>query len=151
MVLNADNMSKFVTNGLDLCNKAQVSYDFTLKNITEIIGGKLYSDGSKEIDPYEEIDCYLEQKKEGEETVKTWLLKKGSIYSITFEQNVKLDENHIGYIVSKSSLSRVGGIIRSSVFDPGYESTKGMWSYIVLFFKFTRITGALSPCSIFSY
>ena len=57
MVLNAKNALKFIPSGLCEHGKlAQVGIDLSIKDIRKIVGGKLYHDGKKEIDKYQDVD-----------------------------------------------------------------------------------------------
>lgn len=122
MVLDAKNALKFIPSGLCEHGKlAQVGIDLSIKDIRKIVGGKLYHDGKKEIDKYQDVDHILEPIEEGsEETVKTWLLTKG-VYSLTFDQSIKLDNKHCAEVIGRSTTNRIGLFIRSAQFDPGFE------------------------------
>lgn len=118
MILNAENVLDFIPSGLlEKGQKAQVGVDLSVKNITKIVGGKLYANGKKEIDKYEQVD-FIKEVCDGK-TVTTWLLKKG-VYSLTFDQSIKLDSKHTAFLIGKSSSNRVGLLIRSGVFDSGF-------------------------------
>lgn len=118
MVLNADSVLNFMPSGLqEFGKKAQVGVDLSIKNITRISGGKLYQDNRKEIDPYTEVDFYKENN------IKTWILDPG-VYSLTFDQDIKLDSKHCAFIVGRSTTNRLGLLLRSAVFDPGFECSE---------------------------
>lgn len=118
MILNAENVLDFIPSGLlEKGKKAQVGVDLSIKNITKIVGGKLYANGKKEIDKYEAVDS-IKEVCDGK-SVTTWLLKKG-VYSLTFDQSVKLDNKHTAFVIGKSTTNRIGLLIRSAVFDPGF-------------------------------
>ena len=131
MILNSQNVLKnFMGDYLGEFGKvAQVGVDLSVTEIREIKGGKLCQDGSKEIEEYEEVPNYLFSKDKGKEGVKTWMLKKGNIYSLTFEQSIKLDSKHTGLVFGRSTINRIGGLIRSSIFDPGFDSQVGATLY----------------------
>lgn len=119
MILNAEHILEFMPDGLgEYGKKAQVGIDLSIQEIRKIIGGKLYKNGTKEIDPYEDVDCCVELEAE------TWILEPG-VYSLTFDQNIELDNKHTAFIRHKSSLLRIGAIITSGVFDPGFKSQIG--------------------------
>lgn len=48
-------------------------------------------------------------------------LEANSIYSITFNEGCKLDDNSGGFIKGRSSLIRMGCLIESGMYDPGFE------------------------------
>lgn len=119
MLLNSDNILNFIPNGIGkFGKKTQVGIDLSVINIRKIKGGKLYRNGKREIDNYEDVDYYIERDKE--EEFKTWILDKG-VYSLTFEQSIKLDNKHSAFIRNRSSILRIGSFITSGVFDPGFE------------------------------
>lgn len=123
MVLNANNILKFIPGGLgDFGAKAQCGIDLSIKNIRRIKGGKIFQDG-KEIDEYEEVDT-----KTNEKGNKVFALPNG-VYSLEFDQDIKLDNKHCGIIVGRSTTNRVGALIRSGWFDCGFESTIGATMY----------------------
>lgn len=125
MILNAEHILEFMPDGLgEYGKKAQVGIDLSIQEIRKIIGGKLYKNGTKEIDPYEDVDCCIEPGDSKSESAETWILEPG-IYSLTFDQKVKLDSKHTAFIRHKSSLLRIGAMITSGLFDPGFTSQIG--------------------------
>jgi deoxycytidine triphosphate deaminase len=115
MVLNANSILKFIPGGLgDFGAKAQCGIDLSIKNIRRIKGGKIFQDG-KEIDEYEEVDT-----KTNEKGNKVFALPNG-VYSLEFDQDIKLDNKHCGYIKGRSTTNRCGCYIWSGEFDPGFE------------------------------
>lgn len=125
MILNADSVLKqFLNNDLgQFGKKAQVGIDLSITNIRQIIGGKICQNGSKEIEEYQEVESYDILKNDKGEKIKTWILKPGCVYSLTFEQSIKLDKKHCGRVINKSTLLRLGCIITSGVYDPGFQSS----------------------------
>lgn len=118
MILNSDNVLDFIPSGLQqFGKKAQVGIDLSIKNITKIVGGKLFQNGKKNIKEYKNVSFYI-----NDEGIKTWKLNKG-VYSLTFDQTVQLDTKHCGKIVNKSTILRIGGFITSGVYDPGFKSS----------------------------
>ena len=123
MVLNAESILNFIPGGLgDFGAKAQCGIDLSIKNIRRIKGGKIFQDG-KEIDEYEEVDT-----KTNEKGNKVFALPNG-VYSLEFDQDIKLDNKHCGIIVGLSTTNRVGALIRSGWFDCGFESIIGATMY----------------------
>lgn len=123
MVLNANSILKFIPGGLgDFGAKAQCGIDLSIKNIRRIKGGKIFQNG-KEIDEYEEVDTYTNEKGN-----KVFALPNG-VYSLEFDQDIKLDNKHCGIIIGRSTTNRVGILIRSGWFDCGFESTIGATMY----------------------
>lgn len=125
MVLNANHILDFIPSGLGQFGaKAQCGVDLSVSNIRRIKGGKITQIGKK-IDDYEEVDF---SEKDG---IKTWALPNG-VYSLEFDQDVKLDDTHSGIIVGRSTTNRVGCLIRSSWFDPCFEcSSIGATLYVL--------------------
>lgn len=115
MVLNAESILNFIPSGLGKFGaKAQCGVDLSIKNIRRIKGGKIFQNG-KEIDKYEEVDF-----KKDEKGTKTWVLPNG-VYSLEFDQDVKLDNKHCAYIKGRSTTNRCGIFIWSGLFDPGFD------------------------------
>ena len=115
MVLNADHVLDFIPGGLkNFGAKAQCGVDLSIKNIRRIKGGKISIFG-KEIDEYEEVDWYLNDK-----GGKVFVLPNG-VYSLEFDQDIKLDNKHCAFVKGRSTTNRVGLYIWSGVFDPGFE------------------------------
>jgi len=115
MVLNADNVLNFIPNGLgNFGKKAQCGIDLSIKNIRRIKGGKIFQKG-KEIDEYEEVEIKINEKGNI-----VFILSKG-IYSLEFDQDIKLDNKHCGHVKGRSTTNRVGCYIWSGEFDPGFE------------------------------
>lgn len=121
MLLNSDNVASFMGDLGPFGAKAQVGYDLSLTNVNQIIGGEIRKDG-KTIYPYKECPVEILD----EENVKSsgWRLMPG-VYSLTFNESVKLDNKHTGFITHRSSVLRSGSIITSGVFDPGFNSQVG--------------------------
>lgn len=115
MILNAKNVLNFIPNGIgEFGAKAQCGIDLSIKNIKRIKGGKIFQNG-KEIDEYENVDFYISEKGN-----KVFCLPNG-VYSLEFDQNIKLDNKHCAFVIGRSTTNRVGSLIRSSVFDPGFD------------------------------
>jgi len=103
-----------ITNGKG--KEAQVGYDVTVCEITAIQQGQI---GFEKKDNY--IEDYLPLTLEDENTEKPYWILAAGVYSLTFEQGVKLDNRHAGHFVHRSSVLRSSGLITSGVFDPGFE------------------------------
>lgn len=115
MVLNADNILSFIPGGLGQFGaKAQCGIDLSIKNIRRIKGGKIFQNG-KDIDEYEEVDVYT--NKQGN---KVFTLPNG-VYSLEFDQDIKLDNKHSGFIKGRSTTNRCGCYIWSGWFDCGFD------------------------------
>lgn len=121
MILNAENVLKSIPNGLgEFGSLAQVGIDMSVKHITRIRGGKIYQGKKKaEIIEYGDVP-YIFDKDENGKGVKCWKLGYG-VYSLTFHQGVKIDNKHCGMVIGRSSTNRCAMLLRSGVFDPGFE------------------------------
>lgn len=121
MILNAKNVLKFIPNGLgEFGELAQVGVDLSVKNITKIKGGKIYQGKKKaEILKYEEAPYIFDKGEDGKD-IKCWKLNYG-VYSLTFHQGIKIDNKHCGMIIGRSSTNRASMLLRSGVFDSGFE------------------------------
>lgn len=113
MLNNADQVEQFLqTNGKGA--KAQVGYDLTLKSVKSINGGKVLCERT------EVNDYYGIQTVEDEYGRDVFGLTPG-VYSLTFEQGIKLPSNKTAFIRHRSSVLRCGAMITSGVYDPGFE------------------------------
>lgn len=104
---------------------AQVGIDLTICAISQIIGGTILTHKSTII-PYQKIETDLfdileEDSGEVRNVDKECFLLPPGVYSLTFNEGVNLDENHCAFIIHRSSILRVGSMITSGVFDPGFK------------------------------
>lgn len=74
------------------------------------------------------------------ETLSAWHLMPG-YYEIILEEGCKMPNNRAMTFVQRSSLLRCGAIIRSSQFDPGFE-TEHMGTFMQVFHPITIEKGA---------
>ena len=121
MILNAQNVLGFIPNGLgEFGSLAQVGVDLSVKNITRIRGGKICQGKKKaEIIEYGDVPYTYDEDENGN-YIKCWKVGYG-VYSITFHQGVKIDNKHCGMVIGRSSTNRCAMLLRSGVFDPGFE------------------------------
>jgi dUTP pyrophosphatase len=110
MILSADQILDYVTTN-NKGKSAQVGYDLTVKDIKTINGGTLHKDKT-------ELEEYSDVIKTNNDDY--FILSPGA-YSLTFEQGIKLDNKHTAIIRHRSSILRMGAIITSGVYDPGFE------------------------------
>lgn len=123
MTLNAKNALSFLPKGIGENGAlAQIGIDLSVENITEIVGGELTIKG-KYILPYKE----LKTLHRGNDIA--WQLEAGKVYSLTFQQEIKLDSKHYAEVVGKSTTNRIACLIRSGIYDPGFESVMGATMY----------------------
>jgi dUTP pyrophosphatase len=114
MLNNANQVEQLLQTN-DKGAKAQVGYDLTLKSVKSIDGGKVLCERT-EVNDYQEI-----QTVEDAYGRDVFSLEPG-VYSLTFDQGVKLPNNKTAFIRHRSSILRCGAIITSGVYDPGFET-----------------------------
>jgi deoxycytidine triphosphate deaminase len=133
-MLNSEEIFQFLIDPSNLAIKQQVGVDLTLETVKEIVGNNHHYLGiyygnyilkdktfiEKSI-TYKTIDPTLMLIDNCENKKQCWHLNKG-IYSLTFNQGCKLPNNIKAEIVGRSSLNRLGALIRSSIYDPGFET-----------------------------
>jgi deoxycytidine triphosphate deaminase len=121
---NAQYIQKLIIDPKGLAKPAQVGVDLTLDTVKRIVGGahiprdpgKTQHGVLEEVTP-EEIAHY-----ENEEPRKAFTLEPGT-YSIGFDQGLKpLASTDTAIIYNRSSLGRNGVVIRSSIYDPGFDT-----------------------------
>lgn len=113
MLLNASQLLPLLqTNGKGA--PAQVGFDLTLHSIKKIVGGVITQDKTSP-HPYQEIHPSV-----GPTGKLIYSLSPG-VYSLTFDQGIKLPNDRTAFIVHRSSIVRCGSFITSGIFDPGFE------------------------------
>jgi dUTP pyrophosphatase len=113
MLNNANQVEQLLQTN-DKGAKAQVGYDLTLKSVKYINGGKVLCERT-EVADYDEVETTEDAY--GRDV---FSLQPG-VYSLTFEQGVKLPSNKTAFIRHRSSVLRCGAMITSGVYDPGFE------------------------------
>lgn len=110
-----------ITGDIPKENVQQVGIDLNVIKIQEIpgIAGTVYRSRT-------DVTPYLDKEPEGG----IWRLEPGT-YFVTFKQGCNIPNNIMLLIRQRSSLLRMGTILHSSVFDPGFE-TQNMSSMIVV-------------------
>lgn len=113
MLLNSDQILELLeTNGHGA--KAQVGYDLTLNSAKRVVGGVVTQDKTSPM-PYEEL---MPTKNTAGKLM--FHFKRG-VYSLTFDQGIKLPADRTAFIRHRSSILRCGSFITSGVYDPGFE------------------------------
>jgi deoxycytidine triphosphate deaminase len=138
-MLNSDEAIKFIIDPLGLAVKQQVGVDLTIEQIKILkedhrrymgvhLGNTILKKETlirdKTYIPLEIKEKKIEGKNGEEIIIKGWFLDIG-VYSLTFNQGCKLPDFISAEIKGRSSLNRVGNLLNSSIFDPGFE-TKAM-------------------------
>lgn len=112
MLQNSDQILELLqTNGHGA--KAQVGFDLTLKAVKKVVGGKVTIDKT-EVNTYLDVIPYMNPSGQ-----MMFGLNAG-VYSLTFDQGIKLDTKHTAFIYSRSSVLRCGAMITSGVYDPSF-------------------------------
>lgn len=123
-----------VTNALKE-NISQHGIDLRLKRVNKlVVGGVVPKEGKTELPDYEEV---LPEEINGRTF---WKLPIG-YYEIVFEEGCKIPADQYLFIVQRSSVMRCGGIIRSSVYDAGFE-TENMGTFLSVQFPILIEVGA---------
>ena len=114
MLLNSNQISKYITES-EFSKRAQIGIDLSVCKIENIdVGSVVYKDKTY-INPegYENLKTHLIDGKD------CWRLEKG-VYSVTFNEGIKVPNNCAAKITHRSSLFRTGTIIESPWWDPGF-------------------------------
>jgi len=113
MLLNSHQVQEHLqTKGLG--ERAQVGYDLTIKAVKRVHGGMVLKDKTV-VEDYEELSPNLSP------TGRYIYNLTPGVYSLTFDQGIKLDKKHTAFIRHRSSILRCGAQITSGVYDPGFE------------------------------
>ncbi len=109
MILSGKEVAKYLEN----IKEAQIQpsgVDLTVEKILTINGkGKLLKE-----------NIVLPKYRELPANNNKWFLKQG-IYIITYEQVIRIPNRAAGIVLPRSSLMRMGAIIYTALWDPGYE------------------------------
>jgi deoxycytidine triphosphate deaminase len=115
MLLNSNQIANYVTES-EYSKRAQIGIDLSVCKIEIInVGSVVYKDQTI-INPhgYENITPQNEHDRE------VWVLDKG-VYSVTFNEGIKMPADCAAKITHRSSLYRTGTIIESPWWDPGFH------------------------------
>jgi deoxycytidine triphosphate deaminase len=113
MVLNSARVMKYLTNAQN-AKAQQHGVDLTLNNICVCNGGHLIKSGATQR-PQQSVRVTLT-----DDNKEVYVLDPG-MYAVYFEQGVKLPNYVKANIIHRSSLLRIGGILMSAEYDPGFE------------------------------
>ena len=125
----------------------QAGVDLRLRQVNFLVGmGTVPKSGKTILPIYTELTwqvhnayrSFADLNEDG--TIKSWTLQPG-YYEIILEEGCKMPNNRAMTFVQRSSLLRCGCIIRSSQFDPGFE-TEHMGTFIQVFHPVTIEKGA---------
>ena len=122
MILNKDEI---LNEGLIMqspfSKPAQVGIDLSVKEIYKINNLTKFGDNNVGIIPVGGSTRILEYTKIGPNYHNDYYLEP-DYYQVFFNEGCKIPNDRVGFIVQRSSLLRNGGLIHSSIFDPGFET-----------------------------
>lgn len=127
MLLNANQIEKFLKLEHTKGKKANVGYDLSLKRVQTVQGGYVYNEHTT-VHKYKEVPI---QKYNIENEDRFGYLLSPNVYAVTFHEGCKIPPNATAWIVQRSSLLRSGTVLTSSIFDPGFE-TENIGSVMIL-------------------
>lgn len=115
MLLNSNQISSHVIES-EFSKRAQIGIDLSVCKIERIdVGSVVYKDKTHiDATGYHELPT---QTIDGREC---WRLEKG-VYSVTFNEGIKVPADAAAKITHRSSLYRTGTIIESPWWDPGFH------------------------------
>jgi deoxycytidine triphosphate deaminase len=96
----------------------QVGIDLSVKKVERIYRGGQVLRETTIIDTQNYQEVFATKNSEGRTT---WKLSSG-VYAITFNEKVTIPPNYTGFIVSRSSIYRMGSHINSPIWDPGFTT-----------------------------
>lgn len=109
---------------------AQVGVDLSLKEVYAIVGvgNSIVGKEKTVIDP----DYFFKVKPEYDEKlgITCWNLNEGT-YSIVFNEGCNIPANCSGELIHRSSIYRLGNMIVSPLWDPGYKTEQMATTLIV--------------------
>lgn len=114
MLLNSNQISNYIIES-DFSKRAQIGIDLSVQKIEWIAGGSTVYTDKTHINP----EHYFEQKTQLIDGKECWRLEKG-VYSVTFNEGIKVPADCAAKITHRSSLYRTGTIIESPWWDPGF-------------------------------
>lgn len=138
MVLNSDEVMKIVKDPYDLAMPQQHGVDLTLREVytldAQSKAGCVYRE--KTFPPtLQEVEKTSYDALPYATSVKSgWLLQPG-LYSLEFDQGVKIPAHCKANIIHRSSIARCGGQIYSGEYDAGFE-TENAGAFLVVHVPF---------------
>jgi deoxycytidine triphosphate deaminase len=114
MILSGNNIVPHVVMS-EFSKVNQVGIDLSVKNIERIIHGGRVLKNKTEINK----ECYVNV--ELKDDFNTWYLTPG-VYSLTLNEKITIPPTHTGFTLHRSSITRMGGLIVSAVWDPGFTT-----------------------------
>lgn len=100
----------------------QIGVDLEIIAIHQIVGhGIIPKEGKTKLPDYRPVEMVSCPNSNDNGTTRGWFLLPGA-YDITLKQGCKIPATQRLQIVQRSSLLRNGGLLASSMFDPGFET-----------------------------
>jgi deoxycytidine triphosphate deaminase len=124
MILSGNNVVPHIIMS-EFSKINQVGIDLSVKNIERIIYGGRVLKNKTEIK--NENYIFVEPNEND-----IWYLIPG-VYSLTLNEKITIPPTHTGFILHRSSITRMGGMIVSAVWDPGFttgDSDMGITLYV---------------------
>jgi len=114
MLLNSNQISNHIIES-EFSKRAQIGIDLSVQKIEHISGGSVVYKDKTHIDPafYKEVGLTQIDGKD------CWRLGPG-VFSVTFNEGIKVPADAAAKITHRSSLYRTGTIIESPWWDPGF-------------------------------
>lgn len=117
MLLNSTTVAKYVKESA-FSKRTQIGIDLSVKHIQAIVNNTVSFISKDQTtickDNFEDLDLITLVNK------KVWFLEKGA-YCITFNEGIEVPEDASAMITHRSSLYRIGNIIKSPWWDPGFK------------------------------
>jgi dUTP pyrophosphatase len=114
MLLNSTQISEFISES-EFSKRAQIGIDLSVKMIEKVEAASIVYKDKTEISK-NGFKTEYPIEKDGREF---WILGPG-VYSITFNEGIKVPKDCAAKITHRSSLYRTGNIIESPWWDPGF-------------------------------
>lgn len=117
MILSGKNATQHVVAS-EHSKVNQVGIDLSVKKIERIYRGGQVLKEKTVIDPQNYQEVFATKNPEGRTT---WKLSSG-VYAITFNERVTIPSTHTGFILHRSSIMRMGSMLISAIWDPGFTT-----------------------------
>jgi deoxycytidine triphosphate deaminase len=114
MLLNSKQISNHIIES-DYSKRAQIGIDLSVAKIEMVMIGSIVYTDQTIIKP----EGYMELPTQKIDNRDCWRLERG-VYSVTFNEGIKVPADCAAKITHRSSLYRTGTIIESPWWDPGF-------------------------------
>ncbi len=134
MVLNSDEVMRIVKDPLGLAMPQQHGVDLTIKEIYVVKDCTIPAVLAGSTNPLQWEPRSRRSYCPFEENLQGWYLAPG-LYSLEFDQGVKIPAHCKANIIHRSSIARCGGQIYSGEYDAGFE-TENAGAFLVVHVPF---------------